>query len=208
MEKTIVIKIGSSILMTQRGRLDEFRIAHIADQVASLKEEGFGVVLVVSGAVACGYKYIKFNDNDKGLKQVAAGIGQSILTATFNNIFSQKKMQIAQVLLTREYLNLIIEQERLRYLLEFYIQSDFVAFINENDVLDLNSFGGNDHLAGEITTLLNADRLVILSSQNGSLFGIGGRETKQEVINLMETKNIKADILNGKAQDIILNTIL
>lgn len=208
MEKIIVIKIGSSILMTQRNKLDEFRIAHIADQVASLREEGFGVVLVVSGAVACGYKYIKFNDNDQGLKQAAAGIGQSILTATFNNIFSQKKIQIAQVLLTKEDLNSVTEKERLKGLLEFYIQSDFVAFINENDVLDLNSFGGNDHLAGEITTLLSADRLVILSSQNGSLFGVGGGETKQEVISLMETKRIRADILNGKARDIILNTIL
>src|SRR5258708_1364369 len=104
MKKIIVIKIGSSILMTQRRKLDEYRIAHIADQVTSLKEEEFGVVLVVSGAVACGYKYINFTNEDKKLKQAAAGIGQSVLTTIFNSIFSQKKIQIAQILLTKENL--------------------------------------------------------------------------------------------------------
>lgn len=208
MRKIIIIKIGSGILMTRHRKLDENRIAHIADQVASLKEEGFGVILVVSGAVACGYNYIKFTGKDQKLKQAVAGIGQSILTTTFNSIFSQKKMQIAQILLSKENLYSITQREKIKDLLEVYIKSDFVAFINENDVLSLNSFGGNDHLAGEITILLNADRLLILSSQKGSSFGVGGGETKQEVINLMKTKSIKVDILNGRAPDIILNTIL
>ncbi len=208
MKKIVVIKIGSSILMTERNKLDEFRIAHIADQVASLREEGFGVVLVVSGAVACGHKYINFTEDQDCLRQAAAGVGQSILTATFTNIFNQKKMQAAQLLLTKDNLYSMSKRQKIRNLLEFYIQSNFVAIINENDVLDLNSFGGNDHLAGDIAALLEANRLLILSTYEGSLFGVGGGKTKIEVLNLMRAKNIKTDILNGKAQDIILNTIL
>ena len=57
MQKIIVVKIGSSILITKRGKLDEFRIEHIARQVLQLQAEGFGVVLVVSGAVASGFKF-------------------------------------------------------------------------------------------------------------------------------------------------------
>ena len=102
MKKIIVIKIGSSILMTKREKLDEFRIAHIAEQVFLLKKNGFGVVLVVSGAVACGHKFIDFSDDQKFLRQAAAGIGQAVLTSTFANVFSQKKINVAQLLLTQD----------------------------------------------------------------------------------------------------------
>lgn len=208
MKKIIVVKIGSSILMTQRNKLDEFRIAHIADQVVSLKEEGFGVVLVVSGAVACGYKFIKFTDEDQELKQAAAGIGQSILTMSFSNIFSQKKMQIAQVLLTKENLNSLTLMEHTKDLLEFYIRSGFIAFINENDVLDLNSFGGNDYLAAEIATLINADKLIMLSTYDRSSYGVGGGQSKTTVINQMKDKSIQTHILNGKSKNTILEVVL
>lgn len=208
MKKIIVIKIGSSILITQRNKLDEFRIAHIADQVAFLQEEDFGVVLVVSGAVACGNKFINFTTDQQYFKQAAAGLGQAILTATFTNIFSQKKMGASQLLLTKHNLNSISNRQKIKKLLEFYIKSNFIAIINENDVLDLNSFGGNDHLAGEIATIIGAERLLILSTNETSLFGVGGGETKQEVMNLMKMQNIQANILDGKIQNIILNTIL
>lgn len=206
--KTIVIKIGSSILMTQRNKLDESRIDHIADQVASLRAEGVGVILVVSGAVACGHKFISFSKDQRHFRQAAAGLGQAILTATFNNIFNQKEMQIAQVLLTKDSFDSSINKEKIKTLLEFYIQSGFTALINENDVLDLNSFGGNDHLAGEIADLISADRLLLLSTYEKSLFGVGGGVTKQKVINFMKTKNIQTEILDGKTNDVILSTIL
>ncbi|PIR59587.1 MAG: glutamate 5-kinase, partial [Candidatus Pacebacteria bacterium CG10_big_fil_rev_8_21_14_0_10_45_6] len=66
--KVMTIKIGSSVLLTQRNKLDEFRVAHIADQVVSLKEQGVGVVLVVSGAVACGASHINFSSEDRESK--------------------------------------------------------------------------------------------------------------------------------------------
>jgi len=208
MKKMIVVKIGSSVLLTNRKKLDEFRISHIANQVTALIKAGIGVVLVVSGAVACGHKFVDFSKDKQYFKQAAAGLGQAILTATFTNIFSQKKMQVAQLLLTKDNFYLISKRQKIRDLLKFYIKSNFIAVINENDALDLNSFGGNDHLAGEIATLIDAERLLILSTHEGSQFGIGGGETKQEVVRLMKTRNIKTDILDGKSQDIILNTLL
>lgn len=207
-KKIIVIKIGSSVLMTQRQKLDEFRIAHLANQLAALREAGFGVVLVVSGAVACGYQLIKFSKDQRFLKQAAAGIGQAILTSAFTGIFDQKKMQIAQLLLIKDNLDSNSERQKIRELLDFYVQSGFVPMINENDVLDLNSFGGNDYLAAEMTTLIKAERLLVLSTEEGSPFGVGGGEAKQEAVDLMKLRNIKTDILEGRARDIILKTIL
>ena len=201
-KKTVVVKIGSSVLLTKRNKLDEFRIAHIADQITSLREAGIGVVLVISGAVACGSKYV--NPNDSISKRMAAGIGQIIISATFSSIFNQKGYQIAQVLLTKTDIN----SRELINVLKRYVSEGFIPVINENDVVDLNSFGGNDFLGAEITTLLQAKRLIVLSTMESSVFGIGGGKTKQQVIKHLRKQNVKTEIINGKVKNILLNTIL
>lgn len=206
--KIIVIKIGSSILITQRGNLDEFRIAHIASQIAHLRRRGFGIILVVSGAVACGSKFIRFSKEQYNLQQAAAGIGQAILTSTLRETFTERKIQIAQLLLTKENILVNRQKEKIKSLLFFYTSLGFITIINENDALDLNSFGGNDYLAAEITTLIKADRLIILSSHDKSLYGIGGMKSKLKVKNLMKLRNIKTNILDGKSKDTILEEIL
>lgn len=204
----IVVKIGSSVLMTKRCKLDEFRIAHIAKQIVALQKEGIGIVLIISGAVSYGSNFIDLSQKQYLLRQAAAGIGQIYMTCIFNSIFAQSNLQLAQILLTKDSLKKEAQKKKVRNLIELYVNSGFIPFINENDVLDLNSFGGNDHLAGEIAILIDTERLLILSTHEGSQFGIGGGETKQEVVRLMKTRNIKTDILDGKSQDIILKTLL
>ena len=204
MQKIIVVKIGSSILITKRGKLDEFRIEHIARQVLQLQAEGFGVVLVVSGAVASGFKFVSQIENQNILRQAAAGIGQTILISTFQGVFASKKIQIAQILLTQESL----KREDFKDLLEFYLSLNIVPIINENDVISLNCFGGNDLLASEIAFLVEAEKLLILSTYDKSFFGVGGGETKKQALEFMKTRNIKASILDGKKKDTILEAML
>ena len=207
MKKIIVVKLGSSILMTKREKLDEFRIAHIADQALSLQESGFGVILVVSGAVACGHKFIDFSSDQRCLRQAAAGLGQAVLTSTFVNIFSQKKMHIAQILLTKNNLDSVSERQKTKELLEFYIQLGIIPVINENDVMDLNSFGGNDLLAAEIGKLIDAEKVFILSTMEGSVHGIGGAATKHQAIKILAKENIETKIVNGKEKDVLLKLL-
>ena len=204
MKKTIVIKIGSSVLLTKRNRLDEFRIAHIAEQILTLKDKNVGIVLVVSGAVACGSKFIDLKENKKLLKQAAAGIGQAELTSVFYGIFKQKDLQIAQILLTKNNLGSI----NLCSVLHWYIETGFIPLINENDVVDLNSFEGNDFLGGKITTLLGSEKLIMLSTLEGSSFGIGGGKAKQQVIRTLKQKNIQTTIVDGKIKNILLQTLI
>lgn len=208
MKKNIVIKIGSSILMNQHKKLDEFRVTHIAEQVLKLQFEGLGVVLVVSGAVASGFNFVNFEESDENLRMAAAGIGQAILTSTFQQIFALKKLQIAQVLLNQE--NLIVESDRdkVNKLLLFYLNSGFVPLVNENDVISMNSFGGNDILASEIASLISAKKLLILSTYDKSFFGIGGGETKEKTLKEMKARKIQARILDGKHKNIILEAVL
>ena len=188
--------------MTHRNKLDEFRIAHIAEQVRKLQDEVAGVILVVSGAVASGFNFLQFRNELE--KRASAGIGQAVLTSTFQRIFASKKMQIAQVLLTREDL----KSPQLEELLSLYLESGFIPMINENDAVSLNSFGGNDILASRIAALINADKLLILSTYDQSFFGVGGGETKQQALNFMKSQKIEARILDGKHKNILMEAIL
>jgi len=208
MKEIIVIKIGSSVLMTARNKLDEFRIAHVAKQIFALKEKDVGIVLVISGAVAYGSNFIDISDKDCRLEQAAAGIGQMHITSTFNTIFIQSKLQLAQILLTKDSLKSEEQKKSFNQLISFYIESGFIPFINENDVIDLNSFGGNDHLAAEVTVIIGAKKLLILSTMQGSVHGVGGGRTKQEAIKMLTKRDIEANIVNGKTKDILLHTLL
>ncbi len=203
MKRIYVVKIGSSILLTKRQKLDEYRIAQIADQITLLKEAQIGVVLVISGAVGIGSRYI-VKKNDNRSRRLAAGIGQVILTSTFHSIFNRKGLQIGQILLTRKDL----VQNNLIEILISYVEAGFVPVINENDVVELNSFHGNDFLGAEMAILLGIEKFIMLSTMKGSSFGVGGGKAKQEVIKILEKKHIQTNIVNGKVKNILLQTLL
>ena len=202
MEKKIVIKIGSGVLLTKRQKFDEFRLNHLAEQVKKLQEKGYSVVLVVSGAVAAGSKVIDLSDNDAHKRQAAAGIGQIQLITALTETFQKHELQLAQVLVTKDLLELY--EQNIKNLLDFYTKNGIIAVINENDVLDLNSFGGNDILAGEIAKLIQTEEVVILSTMKGSVYGVGGGETKVIVKKMLEAINIETIIVNGKTKNILL----
>lgn len=208
MKNIIVIKIGSSILLTERNKLDEFRIAHIADQILTLKEKRYGIILVVSGAVACGINLLKISTLDTTHRQVAAGAGQAYLTSVFFEVFSKKHLQMAQVLLTKDLLQSEEKNIRIKSIIEYYLQSGIISVLNENDVIDLNCFGGNDYLAAEVTKLVDAKQLLILSTMDGSKYGIGGGKTKLETIDILKRNNILSKIVDGKIKNIILKNII
>lgn len=208
MKVIIVVKIGSSVFMTRRNMIDEFRVNHIAKQIVALQKEGIGIVLVISGAVAFGSNFIDLSKKQRQLRQAAAGIGQIYTTCTFNKIFFQSKLQLAQILLTKDSLKRRGQKKKVRNIIEFYVNTGFIPFINENDILDLNSFGGNDLLAAEVAALLQARKLLILSTMEGSVHGVGGGAAKQKAIEILFKKHIEANIVNGKAKDILLHTLL
>lgn len=204
MRKIYVIKIGSSVLVTRRNKLDEFRITQIAQQLTYLKKFGIDIVLVISGAVACGSKFINLEENNNLLRQEAAGIGQVLLTSIFYSIFKNYDLQMAQILLTKKD----IKSENLSKILNNYLELGYIPFINENDVIDLNSFSGNDFLGAEIASLLRTKEFLIMSTMKGSSYGVGGGEAKQQVIKELQKVGIKTRLLNGKVKNILISTIL
>lgn len=207
-QKIIIIKIGSSILLTERNKLDEFRIAQLASQIACLKDEGIHAILVVSGAVACGSKYVEIINNNTLSKQAAAGIGQTFVTSIFSTLFNQKKLHIAQILLRKKDFSSKKARSNIKSTLSLYIKTGFIPLINENDVVELNSFEGNDYLAAEIAMLMQSKKMIMLSTMKGSQFGVGGGEAKEKVRTVLQTKNIDMEIVDGKVNNILLKTLL
>ena len=168
--KRVVIKIGSGVISADNG-LDLDRIATICSDVHQLRQRGYEVVLVSSGAIAAGKADlgIKGRPHTIPLKQAAAAIGQSRLMRAYKDALRPYGFTAAQLLLTRDDM-----ANRRRYLnarntLMTLLDYDIVPIINENDtvVVDEIRFGDNDNLSAMVTNLVEAQLLVILSDVDG-----------------------------------------
>jgi glutamate 5-kinase len=207
--KKIVIKIGSGTLLTNRGKFDTFRIAHIVEQVKGLVRKdapqgvSHGVLIVTSGAVACGVEKVPCRGDAETTRRAAAGVGQVALMTAFSHACAVKGLQAAQVLITPHTLDTKDHEERLCKVLEHYFASGIVPIINENDVVQLNGFGGNDPLAARLAILIKADRVLFLSQMEPSTHGVGGGESKRAALKVLEEKGILARIVCGKEKDVI-----
>ena len=169
--KTIVVKVGSSLVTNEGRGLDGNAIAAWAGQIARLRQHGRKVVLVSSGAVAEGMQRLGWRQRPTALNelQAAAAVGQMGLVQMYESCFARYKLHTAQVLLTHDdlanrkrYLN---ARSTLRTLLDFNV----IPIINENDTVatDEIRLGDNDTLGSLVANLIEADALVILTDQPG-----------------------------------------
>ncbi|MEA3465245.1 MAG: glutamate 5-kinase [Thermodesulfobacteriota bacterium] len=166
----IVIKVGSAVISNTSG-LNQERIQSLAEEIRTLRNRGYEVIIVSSGSVAAGKSDLGITGKPKTipLKQAAAAIGQSRMMRSYRSAFRGRGENVAQVLLTRDdlanrrrYLN---ARNTLMTLLEYGV----VPIINENDtvVIDEIRFGDNDNLSSMVTGLVEASLLVILSDVDG-----------------------------------------
>jgi glutamate 5-kinase len=169
--KTLVVKVGSSLVTNDGRGLDAAAIARWAAQVAALRKLGRRVVLVSSGAIAEGMQRLGWSRRPRAMHelQAAAAVGQMGLVQCYESCFRSHGLHTAQVLLThadmadrQRYLN---ARSTLRTLLELGV----IPVINENDtvVTDEIRLGDNDTLGALVTNLIEADVLVILTDQAG-----------------------------------------
>ncbi len=169
--RTLVIKVGSSLVTADGAGLDLAAIGRWAEQIAQLRTQGRHCVLVSSGAIAEGMQRLGWKTRPQAMHelQAAAAVGQMGLAQVYETSFHRHGLHTAQVLLTHadladreRYLN---ARSTLRTLLELGV----VPIINENDtvVTDEIRFGDNDTLGALVTNLIEADCLVILTDQAG-----------------------------------------
>ena len=62
----MVVKIGSSTVVGADGKVNRTFIGGLADQAAALRKLGWRLVVVSSGAIACGYPVLGFDRKPVG----------------------------------------------------------------------------------------------------------------------------------------------
>jgi glutamate 5-kinase len=171
--KTVVVKVGTRVLTSEDGSLDQERVVAIAEQIVRLMDQKRSVVLVSSGAVGAGVGRLGLGRRpvDLARLQAVAAVGQSRLIESYNRAMERYGRHAAQILLTADDLN-----DRTRYLnvrntLLALFQYGALPIINENDTVRVDELqrnvGDNDRLAAMVTNLLRAPLLILLSDVEG-----------------------------------------
>lgn len=201
--KTLIVKVGSSLVTNNGEGLDRTAIAAWALQIASLVKQGKQVVLVSSGAVAEGMQRLGWKKRPVEINelQAAAAVGQMGLVQMYESCFAEHGLHTAQILLTHEDLS-----DRKRYLnarstLKTLLDLRVIPIINENDtvVTEEIRFGDNDTLGALVANLIEADTLVILTDQQG-LYSADPRKDKDaKFINFETAGNVALEQMAGGA---------
>src|SRR5690606_12028025 len=98
----LVIKFGSASITSKDGEIDEQTILEIARQSAQLQPT-YNIVLVSSGAVAAGKRFLKKYSGSLSERKAAAAIGNPLLIRKYNTYFKPFKIAIAQSLCERQH---------------------------------------------------------------------------------------------------------
>ena len=169
--KTIVIKIGSSLLVDEKFKVRKKWLISFAKDIKKLKLKNKKIVIVSSGAIALGCK--KMNYREKNLKldksQAIASIGQIELMNLFLQTFSKLKLNLSQILLTLDDTEERRRSINAKRTFENLFQLDYIPLVNENDTIATSEikYGDNDRLASRVAQITNADTLILLSDVDG-----------------------------------------
>ncbi|MBQ6391519.1 MAG: glutamate 5-kinase [Eggerthellaceae bacterium] len=206
--KRLVVKIGSSTVTTGEGRIDHEFLRSFAEQVARLREEGWQVVVVSSGAIACGLERLgmsgKRPDNMPTL-QAAASVGQGLFVTAWGDAFERCGLTSSLVLLTRRD-----TADRSAYLhardtLDRLLELGIVPIVNENDTVSVEQirFGDNDTLGALVACLIRADLTVILSDVEGLYDSNPSKDPNAQLIRRVEVIDDGITSVAGDAGTII-----
>lgn len=173
--KRIVVKVGTSTLTYDNGRINLTRIEKLTRILSDVMNSGKEVILVTSGAIGVGVSKLKLKEKPKTVreKQAVAAVGQCELMHIYSKFFGEYSHTVGQVLLTRD----VVEDDHIRKnvcnTFETLIENSIIPIVNENDTVSIDEienivkFGDNDNLSAIVSKLVKADLLIILSDIDG-----------------------------------------
>jgi len=165
--KTIVIKIGSSLLINDKGVIRKKWLSEFGKDIKELIDQKKNIIIVSSGAIALGCK--KLNLNKKNLKldksQAVASIGQIELMNLLKKNFNSKKINLSQILLTLEDTEQRRRAINAKRTFDNLFQLRFIPIVNENDTVanEELKYGDNDTLSALVALAINANKLILLT---------------------------------------------
>ncbi len=173
-KKRIVVKVGTSTLTYENGKINLRRVDKLCKVLSDLRNFGHDVVLVSSGAIGVGVGKLglpKRPDSTRE-KQALAAVGQCELMFMYDKLFSEYNNTVAQVLLTKFSVDSDHQKENVINTFNTLLDMGIIPIVNENDTvaideLEGNNFGDNDMLSAIVAKLISSDLLIILTDIDG-----------------------------------------
>ena len=169
--KRLVVKVGTSTLTYENGRLNIRRIEALVKVLSDIRNSGREVLLVSSGAIGVGAGHLGLKERPRDVegKQAAAAVGQCELMYTYDKLFAEYGYVTAQVLLTRDVVEEDTRKKNAVNTLCRLLEYGALPIINENDTVAVEEieFGDNDTLSAIVARLCGAGLLVLFSDIDG-----------------------------------------
>ena len=175
MKQRIVIKVGSNVLTRRDGKLDVTRVSALVDQIAWLRQHDYEVILVSSGAVACGRRELDIHHELDSVeqRQLFSAVGQVKLIGLYYDLFREFGIHVGQVLTMKENFEPGEQYENQQACMAVMLENGVLPIVNENDTVSVTElmFTDNDELSGLIAQMMKAETLILLSNIDGIYTG-------------------------------------
>lgn len=233
-KEILVLKFGTASITNDKGELDEKVMADIARQVAEIHSR-YHIVIVSSGAVGAGKKFIRDYSGTISERKAAASVGNPLLINKYSAFFGNYNIPIAQSLCERQHFSNRNQFLQLKKTYEELWKNGIIPIANENDVVsDLElKFSDNDELATLIAVGFGASQILFSTSVPGVLdregkvvpkiesigqdtlslaegkssVGLGGMVSKLTFARLANRMGIKAVIFGIRTENGIINAL-
>ena len=186
----VVIKLGTSTLAHDTGRLNICRVEELCKVISDLKNAGNEIIMVSSGAIGMGVGKLGLKERPKDIptKQAAAAIGQCELMYTYDKLFSEYNHTVAQILLTDEDIADEGRCANFKNTLCRLLELSVIPIINENDTIATDEIviGDNDTLGAIVAKTIKADLLIILSDIDGLYTADPHKDKNAVLVNRVE----------------------
>ncbi len=170
-KKRIVVKVGTSSLTYDNGKVNFRYMDHLTRQLSDLKNRGLEVILVTSGAIGVGLPVLGFKEKPTFLpyKQACAAVGQGVLMNMYEHLFHEYGQIVAQLLFTKGDAVNSKRYLHMRGTLQALLELGAIPIVNENDAVSADEIkiGDNDTLSAIVASVAEADLLIILSDIQG-----------------------------------------
>ena len=168
--KKIVLKLGSSTVVDGNGAFKKKWLTSLIKDIKKFgKNKNF--VIVSSGAIALGQKYLKIKKKKIKLEmsQAIAAVGQIHLAGEFQKLFDKYKIKTGQILISPDDTEQRRRAINVRRTFDNLFKLNAIPIVNENDSTATAEikYGDNDRLAARVAQIIGADILIIFSDVDG-----------------------------------------
>lgn len=173
MTKRIIVKVGSLAVTSLNGGIDPTKISKIMFDLNQLIQLGHEVILVTSGAINTGKKYLpserKEDCSELVWQQVKAAIGQPQLMHHYAMEAAKFGHLVAQILVTHDDFKNKNRFLNIRNMMNELLHQKIIPIVNENDTVATEeiSIGDNDQLAAAVAQAMQVDLLILLTEADG-----------------------------------------